>query len=160
MKLFDDRFHRSLHKAVPASSVKLFEEQLSYTLPQAQTAALEMQEEIIKRVRQQREEGEEVKEAEDDFLTSAVSHNLRRSEGHREWVPVEEALRGPAHIAKLLIRRAQEKRSTAERPYRLNREQLACVALFVSALQKRLREPRRREQAVDQASRCAYDYHP
>ena len=114
MKLFDDRFHQGLHEAVPASSVKLFEEQLSYTLPQARPAALMMQEEIIKRVRQQQEEGEKAEEAEeaplDDFLASAVLHNLRMSEGHREWVPLQEALLGPAHVAKLLIRRAQEKR--------------------------------------------------
>ena len=47
MKLFDDRFHEQLHQEVPQSNVKLSEEQLSYSLPQAQTAALQMQEEVL-----------------------------------------------------------------------------------------------------------------
>lgn len=50
MKIFDDRFHRQLHQEVPESPVKLFQEQMSYSLPQAQTAALQMQDEVLKRL--------------------------------------------------------------------------------------------------------------
>ena len=140
MKIFDDCFHDALHAEVPASNVKLFDEQLSYTMPQVQTTALEQQAEILRRIRQQSEEGEAAKDMHDalgdDFLSAAVLHNQPLCEGHREWIPLQEALVGPAHVAKLLIRRAQDKRSTTDRPYRLNGEQLACIALFVSALEK------------------------
>ena len=40
-------------------------------------------------------EGEEAKGADDapddDFLATAMLHNLRLSEGHREWIPREES---------------------------------------------------------------------
>ena len=79
MKIFDDCFHDALHAQVPASNVKLFDEQLSYTMPQVQTAALEQQEEILRRIRQQSEEGEAAQDMQDalgdDFLSAAVLHN-------------------------------------------------------------------------------------
>ena len=80
MKLFDDRFHEQLHQEVPQSNVKLFEEQLSYSLPQAQTAALQMQEEVLKRLRQQHDRGEdgnaEEEVVENLFLAKAMMHNM------------------------------------------------------------------------------------
>ena len=74
--------------------------------------------------------------SQEGFLAQAVLHNLRSVEGKREWIDLEDSLRGPAHVAKLLIRRAQDKRSTPEKPYRFNAEQLACVALFVQKLEE------------------------
>ena len=65
-----------------------------------------------------------------------MTHNSAAERSGREWIPLEDSLLGPAHVAKLLIRKVQEKRSTPERQYRLNAEQLECVALFVSALDK------------------------
>ena len=80
MKLFDDRFHEQLHQEVPQSNVKLFEEQLSYSLPQAQTAALQMQEEVLKRLRQQHDRGEdgnaEEEVVENMFFATAMIHNM------------------------------------------------------------------------------------
>ena len=70
------------------------------------------------------------------FLATAMMHNMAAENSDREWIPLEDSLLGPAHVAKLLIRKVQEKRSTPERLYRLNVEQLECVALFVSALEK------------------------
>ena len=72
----------------------------------------------------------------------------RREQG-REWILLEDSLFGPAHVAKLLIRKVEERRSTPERLYRLNVDQLECVALFVSALEKRFHETRRCKQALD-----------
>ena len=140
MKLFDDRFHEQLHQEVPQSNVKLFDEQLSYSLPQAQTAALQMQEEVLKRLRQQHdrdEDGNAEKEVvENLFLATAMLHNIAAENRDREWIPLAESLLGPAHVAKLLIRKVQERRSTPERPCTLNVERLECVALCVSALEK------------------------
>ena len=45
-------------------------------------------------------------------------------------------MRRPAHLAKKLIWSCQGRRSTPERQYKLNAEQLECVALFVSRLAK------------------------
>ena len=147
MKLFDDRFHQQLHQEVPQSNAKLFEQQVSYSLPQAQAAALLFQEEVLKKLRQQRDEGEDQHASEDVvenvLLAEAMSHNSAAERSDREWIPLEDSLLGPAHVAKLLIRKVQEKRSTPERQYRLNAEQLECVALFVSALDKGFFEPSR-----------------
>ena len=107
MKLFDDRFHRQLHQEVPESTVKLFEEQMSYSVPQAQAAALQMQEEVLKRLRRQRDEGQEGNAAEEvldnPFLATAMMHNMSTEEGDRQWIPLPDILLGPAHVAKLLI---------------------------------------------------------
>ena len=101
MKLFDDRFHKQLHQEVPQSSVKLFEEQLSYSLPQAQTAALQMQEEVLKRLRQQHDRGEDGNAEEEVvdnlFLATAMMHNMAADNSDREWIPLEDSLLGPAH---------------------------------------------------------------
>ena len=70
------------------------------------------------------------------FLATAMMHNMAAENKGREWIPLEDSLLGPAHVAKLLIRKVQERGSTPERLYRLNVEQLECVALFVSALEK------------------------
>ena len=123
---------------MPQSNVKLLDEQLSYSLPQAQTAALQMQEEV--RLRQQHdrdEDGNAEKEVvENLFLATAMMHNIAAENRDREWIPLADSLFGLAHAARLLIRKVQERRSTPERPYTLNVEQLECVALFVSALEK------------------------
>ena len=87
MKLFDDRFHAVLHEPVRPSNVKLFEEQLAYSQPQAQTAALQMQDEILKRPREQQEDRAAANDLDDmsqeGFLAQAVLHNLRNAEGKR-----------------------------------------------------------------------------
>ena len=61
-------------------------------------------------------------------------YNLAKDNASREWVDLEDALRGLAHVAKVLIQRSQEKRSQPNKPYKLNAEQLECVALYVRQL--------------------------
>ena len=104
MKLFADCFHKQLHQDVPESNVKQCEEQLSYSLPQAQTAALLIQEEVLKRLRQQHDGGEEGNVAEDVvenlFLATATMHNMTAQQCDREWILLEDSLLGPAHVAK------------------------------------------------------------
>ena len=98
-----------------------------------------MQEEVLKRLRQQHDRGEdgnaEEEVVENLFLATAMMHNMAAENKGREWIPLEDSLLGPAHAAKVLIRKVQERRSTPERLYRLNVEQLECVALFVLALE-------------------------
>ena len=65
----------------------------------------------------------------------AVLHNLQFKSRTAEWIDLETALKGPAYVAKLLIRKLQDDRSKPGRPYRLNAEQLECTALFVAALE-------------------------
>ena len=47
MKVFDDRFHTVLHTPVRPNSVNLQDVQLAFTHPQALTAALQVQDEIL-----------------------------------------------------------------------------------------------------------------
>ena len=50
------------------------------------------------------------------------------------WIDLDDALKGPAHVAKMLIQMLQDKRSQPGEPYKVNEEQLQCIALFVAAL--------------------------
>ena len=63
-------------------------------------------------------------------------HNLKQDDKSCEWIHLDDALQGPAHVAKLLIKRCQQKRSKPDRSYKPNVEQLECVALYVSHLEK------------------------
>ena len=81
-ELFGDRFHAPLHQPVQRINIKLFEGQLAYTLPQAQAASLEAQDESFKPLRGQQEDGAAAKdgESEEGFLAEAMLHNLRSGE--------------------------------------------------------------------------------
>ena len=49
--------------------------------------------------------------ADDDIdlgITGAVLHNLQKQQPEFEWIELADALRGPAHVARMLIRRCQE----------------------------------------------------
>ena len=63
-------------------------------------------------------------------------HNLQLRSRSAEWIDLDTALRGPVHVAKLLIKKLQDERSKPGKPYRVNAEQLECTALFVAALDK------------------------
>jgi hypothetical protein len=52
------------------------------------------------------------------------------------WIVLADALKGPAHVAKMLILKLQDNRSKPGKPYKLNEEQLQCIALYVAALSK------------------------
>ena len=87
---------------MPQINVKLFEEQLSYSLPQAQTAALQMQEEVLKKLRQQHDRGEggnaEEEVVENLFFATAMMHNMAAENRGREWISPEDSLLGPAQV--------------------------------------------------------------
>jgi hypothetical protein len=72
----------------------------------------------------------------DPVIPEAVLHNLQQQQPKCEWIDLTDALRGPAYVAKILVRRSQERRSTPTRPYKLNEEQLQCIALFVTRLEQ------------------------
>ena len=63
-------------------------------------------------------------------------HNLQLTSPSAKWIDLDAALRGPVHVAKLLIRKLQDERSKPGKPYRVSAEQLECTALFVAALDK------------------------
>ena len=138
MKIFDDLFHEALNTPVQQNNVKLQDVQLGYTHPQALSAALQIQDEILKQMRNNQPDIHSTTTDDDtqDFIKTAVLHNLQHPEQKREWITLDEALQGPTHVAKLLIERCQAKRSKPNKPYKLNEEQLECVALYVEALEK------------------------
>ena len=102
-----------------------------------------MQEEVLKRLRQQHDKGEdgnaEKEVVENLFLATAMMHNMAAENRGREWIPVEDRLLGPAHIAKLLIWKIQERRSTPERLYRVNVKQLDALPCSCRRSNKDLR---------------------
>ena len=51
----------------------------------------------------------------------AVLHNLQPRSRTAEWIDLEAALKGPVYVAKALIKKLQDDRSTPGKPYRLNR---------------------------------------
>lgn len=140
MKAFDDVFHAELHSLSPSNDAKLQEVQRSYGT--GHEAALDMQNAIMKQMKRvAATQGETF--TDDNIgpgITDAVLHNLQQHQPACEWIELADALRGPAHVAKMLIRRCQDARSTPARPYKLNAEQLECVALFVDRLEKAFSE--------------------
>ena len=135
MKMFDERFHSQLNTPVQASTSMPQTAQLSYALAHSIDGALLHQDAILKEMRIIQDGGDSNVDAETDIGT-AVLHNLRGKDRTAEWFDLDNALKGPCHIAKLLIKKLQDSRSKPGKPYRLNEEQLQCTALFVSALDK------------------------
>ena len=83
----------------------------SCTEPQAQHAALDTQRAILKQLRAERPDLASSDANPNDFVEEAVLCNLEKESATREWIDLQDALQGPAHVAKVLIRRCQEKRS-------------------------------------------------
>ena len=69
-------------------------------------------------------------------IRDAVMHNPQPNHRQCEWIDLEDALKGPEHVANKLIREWQKRRSTPERQYTFTAEQLGCIALFVSRLEE------------------------
>ena len=84
----------------------------------------------------------------DTDIGRAVLHNLQLRSRTAEWIDLETALKGPAHVAKLLIKKLQDVRSKPGKPYKVNAEQLECIALFVAALDKAFTKKTRCFQTV------------
>ena len=135
MKTFDDCFHTQLNTPVPASNAKPQKTQLTYAQLHSVTGALLHQDAILKEMKTFQIGGDPEINAETD-VGRAVLHNLQPRSRTAEWIDLEAALKGPAYVAKLLIKKLQDGRSKPGKPYRVNAEQLECTALFVAALEK------------------------
>ena len=135
MKVFDECFHSVLNKPVEASTAKPQQAQLTYAHRQSFESAMLHQDAIVKEMRSA-QSGAEPQVDPNTEIGRAVLHNLQSRNRAAEWIDLPAALQGPAHVAKLLIKKLQDNRSTPEKPYRLNQEQLECTALFVHALDK------------------------
>ena len=135
MKVFDDCFHTVLNAPVKASNVKPQKTQLSYAQPRWTDHALLHQDAILKEMKTVQQGGETEVNPDTD-IGKAVLHNMRLRSRTAEWIDLESALKGPAHVAKFLIKKLQDDRSKPGKPYKVNAEQLECTALFVAALDK------------------------
>ena len=133
MKSFGGCFHTVLNTPVRASTVKLQKAQPSYAQPHSIAGALLHQDAIVKEMKTAYAGGEPEINPETD-IGRAVLQNLQPRNRTAEWTDLATALKGPAHVAKALIKKLQDDRSTPGKPYRLNAEQLECTALFVEAL--------------------------
>ena len=72
----------------------------------------------------------------EDLTREAVLHNLHQLQTPgRIVVDLPEALRGPAHVAKLILRKAEDKASKPSKAFRYNEEQLQCIAAMVATLE-------------------------
>ena len=142
MKAFDELFHTVLHNSSPKNDVKLAEVQRSYGSSSAVlAAALDMQAAIMKHMKRSTTiQGDAPTDDTDPTILDAMLHNLQRHQPECEWVDLNDAMSGPAHVAKMLVRRCEKRRSTAARPYKVNEEQLQCIALFVSRLEPAFQE--------------------
>ena len=137
MKAIHHLFHTMLHSLSPNNDVNLSEEQRSYHSSSTPLVdALNMQEAIMKHMKRratiQSDDDDPIDN--DPDVHSAVFNNLQRQEPACEWVDLADALLGPAHVTRKLIQSCQLHRSTPERQYKFNEEQLQCVALFVQRL--------------------------
>ena len=136
MKMFDDRFHTVLNTPVPANSVNLQEKQFSYVRAQSVNNALQYQDAVVKQMKAVQLDGKSISQDTDDDIEQIVLHNLSTEQRSAEWIELADALKGPAHVARMLIKKLQDTRSKPGKPYRLNAEQLECIALYVAALEK------------------------
>ena len=134
MKLFDDAFHSALHTAVPTNDVLLSEEQLGFSgarFPQV-AAMLQYQDAVMQ---QMKKDQPDVTEPE-DITREAVLHNLQQlQQPGRSIVDLPDALRGPAHVAKIILRKAEDESSKPGKAFRYNDEQLGCIASMVAKLE-------------------------
>ena len=135
MKILDDCFHTLLNTPVRASNVKPQKAQLSYAQPHSIEGALLHQGAILKEMKTAQKVGETGINPETE-IGKAVLHKLQQGSRTAEWTDLDTALKCPAHVAKLLIKKLQDDCSKPGKPYRVNAEQLECTALFVAALDK------------------------
>ena len=72
----------------------------------------------------------------EDITRESVLHNLHQLHTpERSVIHLSDALRGPAHVAKLILRQADDKASKPGKALRFNEEQLECVAAMVTKLE-------------------------
>jgi len=136
MKMFDDVFHEALNTRVQPNQVEPCEMQVAYARPSSINAAFQHQEAVLKEMLNAQHSDSSIEMKPDDDIGRAVLHNLELGSLSAVWIDLEDALKGPAHVAKMLIKKLQDERSQPGKPYKLNEEQLQCVALYVAALSR------------------------
>jgi len=135
MKQFHDRYHRLMNTPLPPLTVEIKQTQHLYAQPHLINGALLHQDAILKEMRTVQNGGNTEMQPETD-IAQAVLHNLRPRSRTAEWIDLPSVLKGPLYVAKLLIKKTEEERSTPGKPYRVNAEQLEHTALFVDVLEK------------------------
>ena len=126
MKMFDDRFHEALGKPVPPNDVKLETQHFSFRAKNTATAsAPDYQRAVLDLMKTAKSDaGAAIWEADpNDPIAQAVWHNHQQETATCQWIELPDAFQSPAHVAKLLIKRCQDKLSKPQKPYRLNAEQ-------------------------------------
>ena len=103
MKMFDDCFHAVLNTPVRASTAKPQRAQLSYAQPHSINSALLHQDAILKEMQTVQIDGDTEVNRETD-IGAAVFHNLQIRSRTAEWIDLDTALKGPAYVAKMLIK--------------------------------------------------------
>ena len=131
----DDVFHEALNARVQPEQVQPSDIPFSCGRACSFTSALQHQEAILKEINAVQQRGNSQIDP-DSQVGKAVLHNLQLETRSAVWIDLPEALKGPCHVAKMLIRKLQDKHSKPGNPYKLNEEQLQCVALYVAALNK------------------------
>ncbi len=99
---------------------------------------MDFQEAVLRNMRAQKEDLHAM--ADNGNLEAAAAFaNCTQQDRQCTVVELPDALRGPAHVARLLVRVCQTRRTAAApeaSPYRLNAEQLQVLAIYVHALDK------------------------
>ena len=102
--------------------------------------AMVFQESVLRNMRTQNDNPHEIAETGNLEAVTAIA-NCNQQTRQCTNVNLSDALRGPAHVATLLVHECQTRRTAAARllareasPYRLNAEQLQVVAIYVRAL--------------------------
>ena len=131
MKIFNDCFHTMLNTPVPPCEVKPQKAQLSYAQPHSINGVLLHKDAIPKEMR--------IAYTGSEIAINAETDNgcdLQQRARSAEWTDLDLALKGPARVAKLLIKKLQNERSKPGKPYRMNAKRLELTALFVELLDK------------------------
>ena len=100
------------------------------------------QESVLRNMRTQNDNPHEIAEIGNLEAVTAIA-NCNQQKRQCTLVNLSDALRGPAHVATLLVHECQTRRTAAARllapdasPYRLNAEQLQVLAIYVRALEE------------------------
>ena len=101
---------------------------------------MDFQEAVLQNMRAQKEDLHAMADTGNLEAAAAIA-NCNQQKRQFTIVNLSDALRGPAHVATLLVHECQTRRTAAARllaveasPYRLNAEQLQVVAIYVRAL--------------------------
>ena len=104
MKMFHDVFHEGLNARVQPEQVQLSDVPFSYGRACSFTSALQHQEAILKETNAVQQRGNSQIDP-DSQVGTAVLHNLQLETRSAVWIDLPDALKGPCHVARMLIRK-------------------------------------------------------